>query len=209
MERHLQQCLNKLDKWANANGFKLSKTKTICLHFCQLRGLHPDLTLFLVKAPIPVVKEFKFFGLLLDPNLTFFLHIRYPCVKCNKSFAFSKFCSVQTGVLIVIFYLCYIRPLFYPNMTTAVSLAVLSDLHILDLMKVHVYVFGAYRTLPVDSLYIESNEPSLSFRRTQLSLAYATKMSSFPTNPAYDCVFHENLYVHHQRFIPLIEAAKI
>ncbi|WP_218669442.1 hypothetical protein, partial [Solemya velum gill symbiont] len=45
----------------------------------------------------------------------------------------------------------------------------------------------------------------MSFRRTQLSLAYATKISLFPTNPAYDCVFHaqhENLYAHHQRFIP-------
>ncbi|OOZ61509.1 hypothetical protein BOW45_13050 [Solemya velum gill symbiont] len=56
MERHLQQCLNKLDKWANTDGFKFSKTKTVCIHFCQLRGLHPDPTLFLAKAPIPVVK---------------------------------------------------------------------------------------------------------------------------------------------------------
>ncbi|OOZ42816.1 hypothetical protein BOW37_12680 [Solemya velum gill symbiont] len=29
MERYLQQCPNKLDKWANTNGFKFSKTKTV------------------------------------------------------------------------------------------------------------------------------------------------------------------------------------
>ncbi|OOZ28992.1 hypothetical protein BOW34_12860, partial [Solemya velum gill symbiont] len=45
MEKHLQQCFNKLDKWAKTNGFKFSKTKTVCMHFCQLRGLHPDSTL--------------------------------------------------------------------------------------------------------------------------------------------------------------------
>ncbi|WP_078459186.1 RNA-directed DNA polymerase [Solemya velum gill symbiont] len=37
-----QQCLNKLDKWANTNGFKFSKTKTVCMYFCQLYDLHPD-----------------------------------------------------------------------------------------------------------------------------------------------------------------------
>ncbi|WP_195910731.1 reverse transcriptase domain-containing protein [Solemya velum gill symbiont] len=46
MGRHLQQCLNKLDKWADTNGFKFSKTKTVCMHFCQLRGLHPKPSLF-------------------------------------------------------------------------------------------------------------------------------------------------------------------
>ena len=42
IERQLQQCLNKIYKWALENGFKLSKTKTQCMHFCQLRGLHND-----------------------------------------------------------------------------------------------------------------------------------------------------------------------
>ena len=32
----LQQCLNKIQKWALENGFKFSKTKTQCMHFCQL-----------------------------------------------------------------------------------------------------------------------------------------------------------------------------
>ena len=39
IELQLQQCLNKIQKWALENGFKFSKTKTQCLHFCQLRGI--------------------------------------------------------------------------------------------------------------------------------------------------------------------------
>ena len=34
IERQLQQVLNNLSKWSRENGFKFSKSKTKCLHFC-------------------------------------------------------------------------------------------------------------------------------------------------------------------------------
>ena len=40
IERHLQQCINRIEKWASRNGFKFSKSKTQCVHFCQLRKVH-------------------------------------------------------------------------------------------------------------------------------------------------------------------------
>ena len=48
VERQMQNCLNKLQKWANENGFCFSKTKTVCVHFCNKRGLYPgpDLKLY-------------------------------------------------------------------------------------------------------------------------------------------------------------------
>ena len=33
IERHLQQCLNKLGHWTDTNGFKFSTSKTVCIHF--------------------------------------------------------------------------------------------------------------------------------------------------------------------------------
>ena len=39
IERQLQLCLNKLQQWATDNGFRFSKTKTLCMHICQKRGL--------------------------------------------------------------------------------------------------------------------------------------------------------------------------
>ena len=36
-ERHLQQDIIKINKWTKINGFRISKTKTQCVHFCQLR----------------------------------------------------------------------------------------------------------------------------------------------------------------------------
>ena len=55
---------------------------------------------------------------------------------------------------------------------------------------------GAFRTSPVESLYAESNEPSLYTRREKLSLQYTTKLAANPKNPAHNCVF----YPKYERF---------
>ena len=47
IERHLQQCINRIEDWALHNGFKFSKSKTQCVHFCQLRKVHDDPDLYL------------------------------------------------------------------------------------------------------------------------------------------------------------------
>ena len=61
IERHLQQNLNKIEHLATNNGFKFSKSKTQCVHFCQFRiSQHDDPVLTLYGSPIPVVQEYKF-----------------------------------------------------------------------------------------------------------------------------------------------------
>ena len=49
---------------------------------------------------------------------------------------------------------------------------------------------GAFRTSPVDSLYVEANEPSLDLRRLKLTLQYIIKLIANIDNPAYNYVFH-------------------
>ena len=71
IERQLQSCLHKLETWCNQNGFKFSSTKTVCVHFSQLRGLHPDPELSLYGNKIPVVDEAKFLGVWFDRKLNF------------------------------------------------------------------------------------------------------------------------------------------
>ena len=86
IELRLQRCLNKVETRATENGFKFSKTKTQCVHFCQLRGLHPDPVLNIYGSPIPVVEEAKFLGLLFDKKLSFIPHIKALKAKCLKAF---------------------------------------------------------------------------------------------------------------------------
>ena len=85
IERQLQQNLNKIENWAISNGFKFSKSKTQCVHFCQLRKQHDDPVLHLYGSPIPVVEESKFLGILFDRKLSFIPHIKYLKAKCLKS----------------------------------------------------------------------------------------------------------------------------
>jgi hypothetical protein len=54
------------------NGFKLSSSKTVGMHFCNKRELHPDPEFRLYNSPIKIVPEAKFLDLLLIVNLPFF-----------------------------------------------------------------------------------------------------------------------------------------
>ena len=85
IERQLQQVLNNMSKWSSENGFKFSKTKTKCMHFCQSRKLHLDPELTLDGVQIKVVPEFKFLGLLFDSKVSFIPHINYLSNKCQKA----------------------------------------------------------------------------------------------------------------------------
>ena len=53
---------------------------------------------------------------------------------------------------------------------------------------------GAFRTSPVESLYVDAHEPCLGARRAMLSLQYASKIKSLPKYPAHNAVFH-NKYI--------------
>ena len=92
IERQLQLCLNKIEKWAMENGFKFSSSKTRGMHFCNKRGLHPDPELKFYNSPIKIVSETKYLGLLFDSKLTFLPHIKMLKNKSLKALIFLKIC---------------------------------------------------------------------------------------------------------------------
>ena len=62
----------------------------------------------------------------------------------------------------------------------------------------------AFRTSPVESLYVEAGEQPLEQRSVKLSLQYVTKLKSTPSNPAFNCVFrpeYENTYLRNTKVI--------
>ena len=48
---------------------------------------------------------------------------------------------------------------------------------------------GAFRTSPVESLYVEAEEPSLYIRREKLALQYAIRLAANPSNPTFKVTF--------------------
>ena len=91
IERQLQQNLNKIENWA-------TKSKTQCVHFCQLRKQHDDPVLHLYGSPIPVVVESKFLGVLYDRKLSLIPHIKYLKAKCLKALNLLKVLSHTSWV---------------------------------------------------------------------------------------------------------------
>jgi hypothetical protein len=89
----MQNCLNKIQQWADENGFRFSPTKTVCMHFCNKRGLHLDPELKINGSPIPVVQQTKFLGLIFDSKLNFKAHIDYLRKRCQKALNLLKVVS--------------------------------------------------------------------------------------------------------------------
>ena len=86
IERQLQFHLDRIEDWADDNGYKLSQLKTVCVYYCW--GTDPYLVLY--NNPILVKKDTKFFSILLDSKLiTFVAYIKglkQKCVKALKLF---------------------------------------------------------------------------------------------------------------------------
>ena len=210
IERQLQQCLNKIQKWALENGFKFSKTKTQCMHFCQLRGLHNDPVLKLDGMEIPVVDQYKFLGVIFDRKLSFIPHINYLKAKCHKALQLLRVVAhtdwgADKSTLLKLYkslvrskldYGCFI----YGSARKS-YLRCLDSIHHLGLRL----ALGALRTSPVESLYVETNEATLSLRREKLALQYYTKLQSCPSNPAFECTIYpkyQELFARKESAIP-------
>ena len=210
IERQLQQVLNNLSKWSSENGFKFSKTKTKCMHFCQSRKLHLDPDLTLDGVHIEVVPEFKFLGLLFDSKLSFIPHINYLSNKCQKALNLLQVVSsmdwgADRKVLLRLYRTLVRSKLDYGCIVYGSArqsyLRKLDSIHNQGLRL----ALGAFRTSPVNSLYAEANEPSLNLRRKKLSLQCYLKLKSNPDNPTHKIVFeplYKDEYLEKETVIP-------
>jgi len=199
IERHLQQCLNKLADWADTNGFKFSPSKTVCIHFCKLLKPHPEPTLLLNGTPVPVVEKTKFLGVVFDRKLSFIPHIKHLKDKCIKALnllrvlAHTSWGADQETLLHL--YRSLIRSkLDYGCIVYGSARGFY--LRMLDPIQNHALrlCLGAYRTSPTSSLCVEANEPPLYFTRKKLSLQYCLKLSCNYNNPAYATVFNSKFH---------------
>ena len=210
IERQLQQVLNNLSKWSSENGFKFSKTKTKCMHFCQSRKLHLDPELTLDDVQIEVVPEFKFLGLLFDSKLSFIPHINYLSNTCQKALNLLRVVSsmdwgADRKVLLRLYRSLVRSKLDYGCIVYGSArqsyLRKLDSIHNQGLRL----ALGAFRTSPVNSLYAEANEPSLNLRRKKLSLQYYLKLKSNPDNPTHQVVFdplYKDEFIEKEKVIP-------
>ena len=162
IERQLQLCLNKLQQWATDNGFRFSKTKTLCMHICQKRGLHLDPQLFLDKSPIPVVEETKFLGVIFDRKLSFIPHLKYVKKKALKALNILNVIGntkwgADRKVMLRLYRSLVRSKLDYGCIVYGSArksyLQMLDPIHNQGLRL----CLGAFRTSPVESLYVDAS----------------------------------------------------
>ena len=172
--------------------------------------MHPDPELTLYGNPIKIVPETKFLGLIFDNKLSFLPHIKMLKAKCLKALDILKVVSstdwgADRTILLNLYRSLVRSKLDYGSIVYGSARK--SYTQILD--AVHHQglrlCLGAFKTSPIESLYVEANEPSLTNRRIKLSLQYITKLKAHPSNPAHDCVFnplYEKIFEKHENKIP-------
>ena len=195
VERQLQLCVNNVQSWVSENGFKFSPTKTVCVHYTKQRGPFPNPEIKLQDTNIKVATEAKFLGVIFDQKMTFESHINQLKHSCQKALDVLKVVGhtdwgADRTVLLRLYRSLGRSKLDYACIVWGSAcksyLQVLNTIHHQGLR----ISLGAFRTSPVESLYVETGEPSLKTRRKKLSMNYVLKLKSNPKNPAYDCVFN-------------------
>ena len=215
IERQLQLSINRISKWTCKNGFTVSPTKTVAMHFCNHnKNYCRDPVLKLDNKVIEVVTEHKFLGLIWDPKLTFHAHIQHLVKKCRKALNIIKLLSYSnwgsdTQTLLSIFKALIRSKIDYGSI---VYMSAKKDKDLYDLDVLHRQglrlCLGAFKSSPNESLYVEANEPPLELRRKDLAMRYALKIKSMPDNPTNDSLFklpHRHLY-ENEKIVPLGES---
>ena len=185
IERKVQQCINKIQKWTTENGFTISNSKTKCVHFCQIHKMHNHPKLTLNNTEIPITDEHKFLGIIFDSKLSFIPHIKKLRIKCNQAMQLLRaIAHTDWGAdrkTLIKLYRSLIRSkldygCFIYGAARKSYLQRLETIHHQGLRL----TLGAFNTSPKESLYIEANEPPLYLRRQKLALQYYIKLISCP-----------------------------
>ena len=198
IERQLQLTITSLADWALQTGFQFSATKTKCIHFHRLRGVHPPPDLRLRGTLLPFAPHLKFLGLHLDSKLTWEHHIRHLRASCDRSLRVLRVLSgVSWGgdrTVMLRLYRALVRSkldygCFIYGAASASKLRLLDTVHHTGIRL----ATGAFRTSRVECLYADSGEPPLSVRRSLLLCSYAARLAAHPGHPSFISVLRPDL----------------
>ena len=151
------------------------------MHFCPDKKCM-DPALKLDNDPIQFVTEANFPGLIWDTKFTFEPHIKYLKARCQKSLNIPKVLSrtewgADWTTLLKVYRSLLRSQLDYGwivyGSAFKTALAKLDPVQNQGLRL----SLGAFRSSPVESMYVEAREPPLETRREKLALQYTIKFA--------------------------------
>ena len=186
---YLQRSINAISKWADDHGFKFSTSKTVAVRFtrCTRRETVPHLKL--KDSLIPYEKEVKFLGMIFDSKLTWGSHIDSLKIKVKKSLNILKVVSSfswgadKKSLLRLYNSLCRSKLEYGSQIYSSACVSKLKELDVVHNAGLRI-CSGAFKTSPVESLYVDNEELPLDLRREELGLRYFMKLKGLPDNPA-------------------------
>ncbi len=66
IEWKLQLEIDRVSRLADESGFRFPTSKTVAMHYCRLRGVHPDPDLYLADRGILCMESTRYPGLVFD-----------------------------------------------------------------------------------------------------------------------------------------------
>ena len=175
VERRLQRTLDRVSAWADIHGFRFSPGKTKVVHFCRLRGVHPDPDLYLNGRRLDVVEEHRFLGLVFDHRLTWESHIRSLKTSCVKALQVIRTCShtswgADRSTLLTLYRSLVKSKLDYGcevySSASGRFLKMLDSIHHAGVRL----ATGAFRSSPIPSLLCDAEEMPLGLHRSTITL---------------------------------------
>ena len=168
-ESQLQQGINKINKRAMINCFRIYKAKTQCVHFCRWRKMRDIPTLNLNGSEIPVVDQYKFVGVIFYKIISFISHIQNLKGKCGKTLKLLRVIAHNDWGADHHTSLKLYRILISSKIDSGCFIyGVARKSYLKSLRTVHHerlrLVLWAFRTSPVESLYYKAYGPPLKLR---------------------------------------------
>ena len=149
-------------------------------------------TVRLYGNPVPYTEEIKFLGVIFDQKLSFKPHVRRLKADCHKLINVMKpFSSNEWGAdghTLMNIYRALIRSkLDYGCVVYfSASESLLKEINGIAHQALRIAT-GAFKTTPIDSLYILANELLLSCRRKEITARYFCKLRCQLGNSAFSC----------------------
>ncbi|XP_076046489.1 uncharacterized protein LOC143028383 [Oratosquilla oratoria] len=146
---------------------------------------------------IGIREEVKFLGMIFDSKLTWTSHIDTLKTKARKSLNILKVISSfswgadKRSLLMLYNTLCRSKIDYGCQIYSSACKTRLKELDTVHNMGLSI-CSGAFRTSPVESIYVDSGELPLDLRREELELRLLFKIKTDRKNPAFDIIKNVN-----------------
>jgi len=188
LQNKTQMSLNKIQKWCNQNGFKISIDKTIAIFFSKERH-KSNFEIKIKDKQIELGDSAKFLGVYFDRKLTWKAHIDHIVTKTNKRLNLLRAVSGKqwgsSKKTLLTLYKAIIRPILDYG---AIAFCTANDTHLhkLELIQSRALRLSCGATVgtPITALQNECGEMPLKLRWHEISLKQAIKILTTKHHPA-------------------------